>query len=62
MIEFTFTEMALFAWAGIATGMAFKFHHEAMMAKFFIRKLITDETVRNELVTAYQKLAKEHGA
>jgi hypothetical protein len=62
MIEFTFTEFVLFAWAGLATGMAFKFHHEMTMAKFFVRKLITDETVRNDLVAAYQKLAKEHGA
>jgi hypothetical protein len=59
MIEFTFTEFALFAWGIVATAYAFKFHHEMTMAKFFVRKLITDETVRNDLVAAYQKFEKE---
>ncbi len=61
MIEFTLTEMVLFAWGVLATVYAFKFHHEVTMAKFFIRKMVTDEAVRNDLVAAYQKLAKEHG-
>jgi hypothetical protein len=59
MIEFTFIELALFIWGVVATAYAFKFHHEMNMAKFFVRKLVTDETVRNELVAAYQKFEKE---
>ena len=62
MIEFTFTEMALFAWGIVATAYAFKYHHEMTMAKFFVRKLIVDEKVRTELVAAYEKFEKEHGA
>ena len=62
MIEFTLTEIALFVWASLATGFALKYRHEAMMTKFFVRKLITDEMVRTQLVEAYQKFEKEHGA
>lgn len=59
MIEFTFTELALFMWGMVATAYAFKFHHDMSMAKFFLRKVITEETVRNELVESYKKFQKE---
>ena len=59
MIEFTFTELALFMWGTVATAYAFKFHHEMSMAKFFLHKVISEETVRNELVDSYKKFQKE---
>jgi hypothetical protein len=62
MIEFTLTEIVLFCWAILATGFALKYSHELLMTKFFIRKLITDEAVRTQLVAAYQTFEKEHGA
>lgn len=62
MIEFTLAEIVLFAWTSLATGFALKYHHEAMMTKFFVRKLITDEMVSTQLVEAYQKFEKEHQA
>lgn len=61
-MEVTFSDVFLFSWAAIATGFALKYHHEAMMAKFFVRKLITDEKVRAELVGAYEKFEKENQA
>ena len=62
MIELTLTEIFLFCWAVLATGLALKFQHELSMSKFFIRKLITDEGIRTQLVEAYNKFEKEHGA
>jgi hypothetical protein len=61
MIEFTFTELALFMWGTVATAYAFKFHHEMIMAKFFLHKVLTEEAVRNELVEACKNFQKEHG-
>ena len=55
MIEFTFTEVILFAWGIVATAYAFKYHHEAMMAKFFLKQIITDKEVRDKIVGAYQE-------
>jgi hypothetical protein len=59
MIEFTFTEVILFAWGMVATAYAFKYNHDAEMAKFFVHKIITDESVRNDLVAAHAKFVKE---
>lgn len=54
MIEFTFTELALFMWGVVATAYAFKFHHDMSMAKFFLKQIITDKDVRDKIVGAYQ--------
>jgi len=55
MIEFSFAEIALFVWAAVATGYAFRYKHEAYMAEVVLRKVIEDEKVRNELVAQWEK-------
>jgi hypothetical protein len=55
MIEFTLTEMILFAWGIGATACAFKFHEDRTMARFFLQQIITDKDVRDKIVGAYQK-------
>jgi hypothetical protein len=56
MIEVSITEIALFAWAIIATGYAFKFKQEAQMGKRFVQALLEDEELRNRLITEYKEV------
>lgn len=62
MIEVSNLEFALFLWASIATGFALKYQHDLAMAKFFLHKVITDETVRTELVESYKKFEQRNKA
>ena len=55
MIEFSLTEIALFCWAVIATGYAFKCKQHAHMSEFVLRKVIEDKRIRDELVGQYEK-------
>lgn len=55
MIELSFIEIALFAWAAVATGYLFKYKHEAHMHEFVLRKMIEDKKVRDQLVEEYEK-------
>lgn len=49
-LNITFTELALFCWAIIATGAAFKFSDEARTAKRMLSIFIEDESVRNQVM------------
>lgn len=62
MIEVTLTEIVLFSWAALATGFALKAQHDAAVSKFFLHKLVTDETVRNEIVAGYEKFKSRREA
>ena len=61
MIEFSIAEIALFCWAVVATGYAFKYKHEAHMAEFVLRKVIEDKKVRDHLVTEFEKFRESVG-
>lgn len=61
MIEFSIAEIALFCWAVVATGYAFKYKHEAYMAEFVLRKVIEDKKVRDHLVTEFEKFRESVG-
>lgn len=54
MIEFSFAELFLLAWAVIATVVAASKAHEVRAAKHFIRAFLEDDEVRNEVVSSYK--------
>ena len=55
MIEFTFGELVLFAWAVLATGAAFKFKDKADMSAFVLRKMVEDEEVRAKILRDFEE-------
>ena len=56
MIEVSITEIALFAWAIIATGYAFKFKQDSQMGRRFIEALLGDEELRDRLIAEYKEV------
>ena len=52
-LNITFTELALFCWAIIATAGAFKYMEEARTAKRMLAIFIEDESVRNQVLSAH---------
>ena len=61
MIEFSIGEIALFCWAVLATGYAFKYKHEAHVTEFVLRKMIEDKKVRDQLVAEWEKFNERVG-
>jgi hypothetical protein len=58
MIEFSFAELFLLAWAVLATVLAIAKVQEVRGAKHFIHAIMDDDKLRNELVSSY-KMFKE---
>ena len=58
MIEFSFAELFLLAWAIVATVVAISAIQQVRAAKSFIYALMDDEGLRNEIVSSY-KIFKE---
>ena len=54
MIEITFTEIALFCWAGVATAYAFKQYERAEMLNHVLRLVIENEDARNKIVAEFK--------
>lgn len=54
MIEFSFAELFLLAWAVGATAIAVSKIQEVRAAKGFIRALLEDDEMRNEVVSSYK--------
>ena len=59
MIEVSITEIALFAWAIIATGYALKYKSEARGADVFIKVLLENKEVRDDVVAKFEQFRKE---
>ena len=59
MIEITFTEVVLLAWAAIATAAAFKYKDEARMGKRMLQVFIERKDVRDQLLAAHAEFMKE---
>lgn len=55
MIEVSMTEIFLFAWAIIATGLAFKYHHAHWHTVCLMREFLSDESIRNRAVRSWQE-------
>ncbi len=55
MIEVTIADLFLFVWGVIATVGAFHWKEQNNYHKYIIHKLLTDDKLRNEMVSGYQK-------
>ena len=58
MIEFSFAELFLLAWAVLATVLAIAKAQEVRAAKHVINAILDNEDMRNEIVSSY-KMFKE---
>ena len=54
MIEFSFAELFLLAWAVLATAIAVSRTQETRAAKNFINAMLDDDNLRNEIVSSYK--------
>jgi hypothetical protein len=54
MIEFSFAELFLLAWAVLATVLAIAKVQEVRAAKNFIHAFLDDDDLRNEIVSSYK--------
>jgi len=59
MIEVSITEVVLFCWAVIATAYALKYRQQEQGAKMFIRALMEDDKLRNNLVADFKEHMEE---
>jgi len=59
MIEITMTELALLIWAGVATSLWLSTREETKRAKMFVRAMLENEELRNDVVANYNRVQKE---
>jgi len=59
MLEITYTDMFLFAWASIMTGLYFKSRHEERMVRIVFMHLIENPEVREQMIAQYEKTRSE---
>jgi len=60
MIEVSITEIVLFAWASLATGMYFKVKHEEHMVRKVFMHMIENKEARDEMVRQFE-MAQQRG-
>ena len=60
MIEISISEIVLFAWASLATGLYLKTKHEGHMMRTVFMHMIENDDAREELIKNF-KLAKLRG-
>jgi len=60
MIEITFTEILLLAWAGIATGMALHYRDQERNHRGLVSTLIENKDLRAEFFNKVDTHIKEH--
>lgn len=60
MIEVSITEIALFAWASLATAYAFKYKIDANKANYFIKLILTDKEMRNKITENFDAWEKQN--
>jgi hypothetical protein len=59
MLEITYTDMFLFAWASIMTGLYFKARHEERMVRIVFMHLIENKEAREQMLEQYEKSRSE---
>ena len=59
MIEITFIEIVLFAWAVLATAAAFKFREEVRAMRRLMQLFVENKGARDQLVKAHEEFMKE---
>jgi hypothetical protein len=55
MIEVSMTEIFLFAWAILATGVAFKYHHAHWHTVCLMKEFLSNAEIRNRAVRSWQE-------
>jgi hypothetical protein len=60
MIEVSFTEVALFCWAVLATGCALKWHQSAQHAIKLVMLMVERPEVRDQIAEAKERFIKEN--
>ena len=59
MLEITYTDMFLFAWASIMTGLYLKARHEERMVRIVFMHLIENPEAREHMLEQYEKSRSE---
>jgi hypothetical protein len=59
MIEITFIEIVLFAWAVLATAAAFKLREEVRAMRRMMQLFVENKGARDQLVKAHEEYMKE---
>ena len=59
MLEITYTDMFLFAWASVMTGLYFKSRHEERMVRIVFMHLIENKEAREQMLEQYEKSRSE---
>jgi hypothetical protein len=59
MLEITYTDIFLFAWASIMTGLYFKSRHEERMVRIVFMHLIENKEAREQMLEQYEKSRSE---
>lgn len=62
MIEFSITELALFAWAVLATGYALKYRDDNGMHRRMLVLFLENKEARDRILEEYAKFMKERNA
>ena len=59
MLEITYTDMFLFAWASVMTLLYFKSRHEERMVRIVFMHLIENPEARAQMIDQYEKSRSE---
>jgi hypothetical protein len=59
MLEITYTDMFLFAWASVMTALYFKSRHEERMIRVVFMHLIENKEAREQMLEQYEKSRSE---
>ena len=59
MLEVTYTDMFLFAWASVMTALYFKARHEERMVRTVFMHMIENKEAREQMLDQYEKQTKE---
>ena len=59
MIEISISEIVLFAWASLATGLYLKTKHEETMVRKLFMLMIENDEARDHLVKQFKKATQE---
>jgi hypothetical protein len=59
MLEITYTDIFLFAWASVMTALYFKARHEERMVRIVFMHLIENKEAREHMIDQYEKTRSE---
>jgi hypothetical protein len=58
MLEITYTDLVLFAWASVMTGLYFKARHDERMVRALFMHLIENKEAREHMLEQYDTQMK----